>query len=52
MDRSSSLAMMELLLGMKECANVCKFKSCKDETAINVVNAKTESDRLVPFSTD
>jgi hypothetical protein len=49
MDTSSSRAMMELLLCMNGCANGCKFKSCKDETAINLVNAKTESD---PFSTD
>ena len=43
---------LELLLSMKERANGYKFKSCDDETAINVVNAQTESERQVPFSTE
>ncbi len=37
---------------MKERANGYKFKSCDEETAINVVNAQTESERQVPFSTE
>jgi hypothetical protein len=40
---------LELLLSMKERANDYKFKSCDEETAINVVNAQTESERQVPF---
>ena len=32
---------LELLLSMKERANGYKFKSCDEETAINVVNAQT-----------
>jgi hypothetical protein len=36
---------LELLLSMKECANGYKFKSCDKETAINVVNVQTESER-------
>ncbi len=43
---------LELLLSMKERANGYKFKSCNEETAINVVNAQTESERQVPFSTE
>ena len=43
---------LELLLSMKERANGYKFKSCDGETAINVVNAQTESERQVPFSTE
>jgi hypothetical protein len=43
---------LELLLSMKERANGYKFKSCDEETAINVVNAQTESERQVPFSTE
>jgi hypothetical protein len=43
---------LELLLSMKEHANGYKFKSCDEETAINVVNAQTESERQVPFSTE
>ncbi len=37
--------LLELLLSMKERANGYKFKSCDEETAINVVNAQTESER-------
>ncbi len=37
---------------MKERANGYKFKSCDEETAINVVNAQTESEHQVPFSTE
>jgi hypothetical protein len=40
------------MLSMKERANGCKFKSCDEETAINVVNTQTESERQVPFSTE
>jgi hypothetical protein len=43
---------LELLLSMKERANGYNFKSCDEETAINVVNAQTESERQVPFSTE
>ncbi len=43
---------LELLLSMKERANGYKFKSCDEETAINVVNVQTESERQVPFSTE
>jgi hypothetical protein len=43
---------LELLLSMKERANGYKFKCCDEETAINVVNTQTESERLVPFSTE
>jgi hypothetical protein len=42
----------QTLLSMKERANGCKFKSFDEETAINVVNAQTESERQVLFSTD
>jgi hypothetical protein len=35
---------------MKERANGYKFKSCDDETAINVVNAQTESEPWAPAS--
>jgi hypothetical protein len=41
---------LELWLSMKELPNGYKFKSC--ETAINVVNAQTESERQLPFSTE
>ncbi len=37
---------------MKERANGYKFKSCDEETAINVVVAQIESERQVPFSTE
>jgi hypothetical protein len=40
-----------LLLSMKELAYGYKFKSCDEETAINVVNAQTMSEHQVPFST-
>ncbi len=45
---------LELLLtqSMKERANGYNFTSRYDETAINVVNAQTESERQVPFSTE
>jgi hypothetical protein len=43
---------LELLLSMKERANGYKFKSCNEETAINVVIAQTESECQVPFSTE
>ena len=43
---------LELLLSMKERANGYKFKSCDEETAINVVNTQTESECQVPFSTE
>ncbi len=43
---------LKLLLSMKERANGHKFKSCDEETAINVVNTQTESERQVPFSTE
>jgi hypothetical protein len=42
---------LELLLSMKEHSNGCKFKSCNEEAAINVVNAQTETEHQVPFST-
>jgi hypothetical protein len=41
---------LELLLSMKERANGYKFKFFDEET--NVVNAQTESERQVPFSTE
>ncbi len=46
------LELLELLLSMKERANGYTFKSCDEETAINVVTAQTESERQVPFSTE
>ncbi len=43
---------LELLLSMKERANGYKFKPCENEAALNVVNAQTESERQVSFSTE
>ncbi len=43
---------LELLLSMMEHADELKHLSCDEKIVTNVVNAQTETEGLVPFSTD
>jgi hypothetical protein len=43
---------LKLLISMKECANGLPYRSCDEETAHTVVNAHSESEKHVPFSTE
>jgi hypothetical protein len=43
---------LELLISMKERANGLLYRSCDEETAHNVINAQSESEKHVPFSTE
>jgi hypothetical protein len=44
--------LLELLISMKERANGLPYSSCNEETAHNVINAQSESEKHVPFSTE
>ncbi len=43
---------LELLISMKERANGLLYLSCDGETAHNVINAQSESEKHFPFSTE
>jgi hypothetical protein len=43
---------LELLISMKERANGLLYRSCDEETAHNVINTQSESEKHVPFSTE
>jgi hypothetical protein len=43
---------LALLISMEERANGLFYRSCDEETANNVVNAQSESEKHVPFSTE
>jgi hypothetical protein len=44
------LELPELLISMKERAHGLPYHSCDEETAHNVVNLQSESEKHVPFS--